>query len=158
MPGSGGGDNKNVLYIKAGAVVLGILILVVAGVLGGYSISEEKELSDMQASLNDFVDDLGTYEAINAYNEPLVNHFDVLKLSTITPETIRSDIDPGYDFIIEINDVSQYSDKHSFNEHNGKAIISGPGSYDNEVKQTTIVTLVVGQTNHAAVLTVTLRS
>jgi hypothetical protein len=131
----------------------------VAGILGWVSISDEREMSQLEDAMDDFLQDLSTYERMNAYQEPLVNHFDVVKLKTLSGDTIRKDLSPEFDFIVEIIDVSQYSDTYSFSRDNDTAFkIETQDSYDSTLTVSRVATLVVGQENHAALLKVTLRT
>lgn len=158
MPGAGD-TSRQVLTVKAGAVTLGVVILVVAAVLGWFSISDEREMTSLENAMDDFLHGLSTYEKINAYQEPLVNHFDVVKLKGLTEDQIQHDLDPEYDFILEIFDVSQYSDKYSFTEDDDTAFkMETQGSYDATLVEFRVATLVVGQENHAALIKVTLRT
>ena len=158
MPGSLG-ISRQVLMIKAGAVVLGVIILILAAVLGFLNVSSDGGTTDLENAMDDFLKALSTYQAINAYQEPLVNHFDVIKLNQVTSEQISQDLEPTYDFIIELFDVSQYSIKHSFTEENGTSFkIESQTSYGTTLVEQRVATLVVGEENHAAVLKVTLRT
>ena len=150
---------RQVLAVKAGAVILGIIILVVAAVLGWISISDDGELNDLENAMDDFLRDLSTYERMNAYQEPLVNHFDVVKLKVLSGDQIRDDLNPEHDFIIEIIDVSQYSNTYSFTQENGAAFkVETSSDHANTLVWTRVATLVVGQENHAAIIKVTMMS
>jgi hypothetical protein len=151
--------SQQVLVVKGVAVALGVVILVVAAILGFISISDEQGMTGLENAMDDFLQGLSTYEKINAYQEPLVNHFDVVKLKGLTGEQIQQDLDPGYDFIVEILDVSQYSDRYSFSEEDQTAFkLETQGTYDSTLTEFSVATLVVGQENHAALLKVTLRT
>ncbi len=149
--------SRQIIAIKAAAVVVGLMILIIAIAAGWSGVSSENEESSLEAALTEFLNDLAVYDGINAYNEPLVNHFDVVKLKTITSETIRADLDPEYDFIIEIIDVSQYSESFSLNVESGTAVQTGSaGSFSTTVTEQRAAALVMGDETHAAVLKVTL--
>jgi hypothetical protein len=151
--------SKQILMVKAGAVALGILILVVAAVLGFLNVSDDVDQTDLENAMDDFLQGLSTYQPINAYQEPLVNHFDVIKLNQVTSGQIYKDLEPAYDFIIEIFDVSQYPNRYSFTEDNGTSFkIESQTSYGTTLSEQRVATLVVGEEQHAAILRVTLRT
>jgi len=157
LPDSDQKLSRQVLAVKVGAVVLGALILVVAIGLGASRASERNLETDLEAAMEGFLQDLAVYEGINAYEQPLVNHFDVLKLRSVSVDIIKDDIDPGYDFIIEIFDVSQYQEGYSFTMENETGFrTAAPEGFGNVITQERSAALIFGQETHAAVLRVTL--
>ena len=149
--------SRKIIAIKLAAVAVGLLILIIAVAAGWSNVSSDNKESELEEAMALFLDDLAVYQGVNAYDEPLANHFDVIKLSAATPEQVEADLDPGYDFVIEIIDVSQYSESLSFTEENGNALLTAPsGSSDTQLVQERSAALVLGDQTHAAVLRVTL--
>lgn len=146
-----------ILYIKLGALAVGLIIFALAVVLGFMNVNEMRTETDMGQELYRFTEDFMGYEKISASSGSITGHFDVAKLDSLTVQDIEADLDPEFAFTIEIIDVSPYSNSHSFSEQNSTHFSTGGGG-DNEMTLTRPVVLVVDDEFHAARLMVTMRS
>jgi len=115
-------ENKMVYRIAFILLVIGIVILLI-----GFSISYQNYI-EFQSQFRT-IEESGYYLLTDLQNYPGLTHesdttgqtWDKNKFLNIGPKEIENELDPGVNFLVEIQDISQYQIKYNRTVENGLA-------------------------------------